>query len=366
MCCASCAWTVLVAATATAAFPEAFDIRMAACVQELIDIEDETWWLVRRCDTADTDAVGAGGNCKLSQGWVPEELVSVLACRPLGTSMVAGTEDWCNALQGGELEGSVTLGGDIGLYADGDREVAKLLAYRQIIDRRRSEKGIPTSLFLAEELLDHPATHIVAFLCLVVHFCAALRLRPSLLQTTVGFLLGFIAVDLLSTIYHLCLDYALLSTNTVTVTDLHHKLPLNYNLFSPRKLVATSYVAVIPMHAAHLSLHGAIWLLGWNQPPILVVYSCVAATLGCSCGFVHNAAHRRRHNLPIASCVRFLQDIGVLLHPDVHSAHHRCAHDRNFSLFSGVTHPFTDRLLQLAWTHGWLPLTPETHRVNLS
>ena len=38
-------------------------------------------------------------------------------------------------------------------------------------------------------------------------------------------------MDLLSTVYHLCLDYTLLSTERTTVTDVHHQLPLNYNLF---------------------------------------------------------------------------------------------------------------------------------------
>jgi hypothetical protein len=36
----------------------------------------------------------------------------------------------------------------------------------------------------------------------------------------------------------------------------------------------------------------------------------------------------------------------------------------HFSLFSGVTHPLTDRLLALAWKHGWLPPTPETYRAK--
>ena len=36
-----------------------------------------------------------------------------------------------------------------------------------------------------------------------------------------------------------------------------------------------------------------------------------------------------------------------------------------FSLFSGVTHPFSDRVLRLAWDRGWLPRTPETFRAKL-
>jgi hypothetical protein len=57
--------------------------------------------------------------------------------------------------------------------------------------------------------------------------------------------------------------------------------------------------------------------------------------------------------------------VGVLLHPDVHSAHHQGLHDTNFSLFSGVTHPLTNRLLGWAWEAGWLPRTPETERAKM-
>ena len=241
--------------------------------------------------------------------------------------------------------------------ADADREVAKLIAYREIMSFRAEHKGIPTPLFLGEEWLDHPFSHCVAAGLLLAHAYLIAAMRPSALQLGLGLVTGFLAVDLLSTAYHLCLDYALLSSNTVTLTDLHHKLPLNYNLFAPRQLIATSYVAVLPMHALHLLMHALLAAAGCHAPTF-AVHTGVAALLGCSCGFVHNAAHRRRHELPIHPAVWLLQNAGLLLHPDVHSAHHREAHDRNFSLFSGITHPLTDRLLQLAWKRGWMPRTP--------
>jgi hypothetical protein len=283
---------------------------------------------------------------RLGQGWVPAEHVQVLARRPAGAAMVAGTSDWMNELQAGSLDESMALlggggGGDIagrgGGLAEPDREVAKLLAYQQILACRR-QRGIETPLFLAEAWLDHPTAHALATLLLGAHALAVARLAPSALQLLLGVVLGFVAVDLLSTAYHLCLDYALLSTATVNVTDLHHKLPLNYNLFTPRKLLATSYVAVVPMHAVHLLLHGALALAGVGASPTLAAYTGSAALLGCSCGFVHNAAHRRRHELPISGLVWLLQDLGLLLHPDVHSAHHREAHDRCVGSSSTIRH----------------------------
>ena len=351
--------------------------------QELVDIEDETWWLVRRCSPAGREAKDVHEELqpahqgamvppprKLNQGWVPEEYVRVLARRPEGTSMIAGTSDWRNTLAhearaavcgATDAAAAVAVEG-LAAAADDDREVAKLIAYKEIMATRKHA----TPLFLADEWLDHPLAHCLAAVLVLAHGAAIVTARPNAFELVFGLVTGFIAVDLLSTIYHLCLDYALLSSNTVTVTDLHHKLPLNYNLFGPRQLVATSYVAVLPMHALHLLLHGVCELSRVGNHPAFLVHSGVAAVLGCSCGFVHNAAHRRRHDLPIASGMRLLQDMGILLHPDVHSQHHREAHDKNFSLFSGITHPFTDRLLKLAWQQGWLPPTPESHRVKLS
>ena len=61
------------------------------CAQELLDIEDETWWLVRRCAEPEKAATGMyseiqttlpGSPRKLNQGWVPEQHVRVLAVRP--------------------------------------------------------------------------------------------------------------------------------------------------------------------------------------------------------------------------------------------------------------------------------------------
>jgi hypothetical protein len=247
---------------------------------------------------------------------------------------------------------------------DADREVAKLLAYQQILEWNAANGKPRTQLFLCEDIFDCPLTHLAAALLLGAHGAWAWSLAPAAWQVLLGAVLGFIAVDLLSTAYHLCLDYGILATPDATVTDLHHKLTLNYNLFTPRKLLATSYIAVVPLHAAHLLVHALLAVCGVTSP-IYTVYTLAAALLGCSCGFVHNAAHRRRHNLEISSLVWLLQDMRILLHPDVHAGHHQGKHDQSFSLFSGVTHPLTDRLLAWAWDSGVMPRTPETDRAKL-
>ena len=104
---------------------------------------------------------------------------------------------------------------------------------------------------------------------------------------------------------------------TTAVADLHHVLPLNYNLFSPRKLVASSYVAVLPMHVIHLAVLGVAASLGASSP-VFLVYTLAVLVLGISVGLVHNASHRRKHGLPVHPAVAMLQDLGVLLHPDVY------------------------------------------------
>ena len=399
--------TVSSKGASSAAASRSFQVRAGETV-ELLDIEDETWWKVRICGAEEvaeeraeppafaagdrvetTDGAAAvvvssefvaareatmvkveleGGRCRTffdidlrradaplpapRSGWMPEEHVRVLAHRPSGARMVAGSADW--RTRRAEEDRS-----------DEDREVAKLLAYEQILEWRRANGKPRTQLFLCEDIFDSPLSHLAAALLLGAHAGWVWRLSPSPWQLVVGAVLGFIAVDLLSTVYHLCLDYAVLSTADTTVTDLHHKLTLNYNLFPPRKLLATSYIAVVPLHALHMALHLLLALLGVAASPTFTVYTLCSAVLGCSCGFVHNAAHRRRHGLEIARVVWLLQDLGVLLHPDIHAAHHQGKHDCSFSLFSGVTHPFSDRVLRLAWDRGWLPRTPETFRAKL-
>ena len=303
---------------------------------ELLDLEDDEWWQVRR--------VG-----QERKGWLPHAKMKLLAHRGSESDrMAAGSSEWREQRPG---EGR----------SDADREVAKLLAYQRILEWRAA-RGVPrTQLFLFEGVLDHPLFHLCAALMLAAHAGWAWSLDPSRWQLLLGCVLAFVAVDLLSTVYHLCLDYGLLSTPDTTVTDLHHTLPLNYNLFPPRKLLATSYLATVPLHAAHLCIHGVL-AGGGVVSPTFTVYTVAAAVLGCCCGFVHNAAHRRRHNLPIPSAVWLLQDLRILLHPDVHAGHHSGCYDRSFSLFSGVTHPLTDRLLRCAWDSKLLPRTPDAWR----
>lgn len=330
----------------------------AGDVVELLDLEDETWWQVNLVGSSSHAAEVPTGQGLSSpgtatrKGWVPAEHVRIMLHRASENGrMIAGSDEWNQRLPGEKR-------------SDPDREVAKLLAYRQILEWRAAMRKPRTQLFLCEDVFDHPLMHASMALLLGTHAILAWNLSPSTWQVVLGVSLGFIAVDLLSTVYHLCLDYGILATPDTTVTDLHHKLTLNYNLFTPRKLVATSYVAVVPLHAVHLVIHAILAGCGVTSPTF-TVHTLSAAVLGCTCGFVHNAAHRRRHGLEIAASIRVLQDIGLLLHPDVHAGHHQGKHDKSFSLFSGVTHPLTDRLLEWAWGAGLLPRTPETDRAKL-
>lgn len=332
-----------------------FSVRAGETV-ELLDLEDETWWQVNLVRPNVDDAEVPPGKELASpttrKGWVPAEHVRVLVHRAHENGrMVAGSEEWSERLANEN-------------QSDPDREVAKLLAYQQILQWRAAMGKPHTQLFLCEDIFDHPLMHCIMALLLIAHATWAWSLSPTAWQVVLGVSLGFIAVDLLSTVYHLCLDYGILATPDTTVTDLHHKLTLNYNLFTPRKLVATSYVAVTPLHAVHLAVHALLAACSVASPTF-TVYTLSAAALGCSCGFVHNAAHRRRHDLEIAAPIRLLQDVGLLLHPEVHAGHHQGKHDRSFSLFSGVTHPLTDRLLAWAWDAELMPRTPETDRAKL-
>lgn len=359
----------------------------AGDVVNVLYIDDAVWWKVSL--TSSNDATDDAGNPERTKvGWVPAPHIQLLTHRASkATDLSPGRRAWrgvscnttgtrCNTREAGKtLATSKKYGSD---DIEEDREVAKLMTYKRITDFRAFSKGQETKKMPGEWLVDHVAAHVLYFYMLAIHCWLAVASRPTVFQSLIGTSLGFVAVDLLSTVYHLFLDYGLLATASTTVTDLHHTLPLNYNLFTQRQLLATSYVAIVPMHLVHLLIYCLIVILASSgkthaavaasnafpstASPLYLVYMASSLAIGSTCGFVHNAAHRRRHKLPIFSGVRVLQDAGLLLHPAVHALHHEGAHDMNYSLFSGITHPATNFILRALRHYGILPLTDEHFR----
>jgi hypothetical protein len=343
----------------------------AGDVVDILDIEDEVWWMVRL--VKEDRAYQEIGETKPRQGWIPAPHVCLLSHRHSNKShMVCGHPDWYGVSDEApgpaarliSPEKSDTSAESCGTVHGEDREIAKLMTYKHIIAWRAATKRAETKMMPAEWIFDHLACHIGFFCILGAHCTLANASAPTTVQCLVGSALGFVAIDVLSTVYHLLLDYGVLATASTTVTDLHHKLPLNYNLFTQRQLLATSYIAVLPMHILHIAAYFLMYITG-TTTPLYHVYMAASLAIGSTCGFVHNAAHRRRHTLPIFVGIRILQDIGLLLHPDIHAAHHRGKHDINYSLFSGITHPVTNIILRKLRDSHVIPLTDEHFRTKL-
>lgn len=150
-------------------------------VVELIDIEDEVWWQVRKLPAATVQELREGYSpiAASDKGWVPAQHVRLLVRRASDSArLFAGSAEWKQRREDGQ---------------DEDREVAALLAYRQIL-AWRAARGEATPLFACERLLDHPVAHAAVLAAFALHAAAVARLAPAPWQLGLGGALGFVAV----------------------------------------------------------------------------------------------------------------------------------------------------------------------------
>lgn len=250
---------------------------------EIVDMEDDMWWKVRlvsedaaACPKPANTSWKEIAQSKLNSGWVPAAHICLLTRRrPGSTVMSVGHADWDGMLAEVGPDGlglpredtaGIKAGQKCRALVGEDVEIAKLIAYKQIIAARAADHAQKTDMMPWEWLFDHWCTHAGFAALIIGHVCLAHADSPTIARTMAGFAIGFVSIDLLSTVYHLLLDYGVLSSYPSTVTDLHHKLPMNYNLFSQRQLLATSYVAVLPMHLIHVVVYAALRLFYTAMP----------------------------------------------------------------------------------------------------
>lgn len=276
-----------------------------------------------------------GRDVQLEKGLVKKECLELLGCHC----------DDCNDFWQGELVAS----------RPDDTEIQLLMALR-------GTGGESMHGFWHEPFFNNIVTHAAAAAVALLLLASAIHQAPTPTVLILGTLAAFLGVDLASTAYHVALDYALFARMEPTVTDYHHPVPLNYILFDWWKLLASSYVAVFPCTLLHVLLWA---LLSCCKGPsyldsFMPIYCASFYILGLTTSFTHVAAHRRNHGLPIPMWACALQDVGIILHPEVHSLHHRDDFEINYSLFSGLTHPISNLLIKLARRLGLLPMTIES------
>lgn len=212
--------------------------------------------------------------------------------------------------------------------------------------------GFSMPAFWPDEVLNTAPVHALVAAVTVALSVGVVRQGPSRGVAILGTAAAYLGVDLASTAYHVALDYGVFAGDAMTndlVTDYHHMVPLNYVLFDPWELLASSYVVVFP--GTLLQFLPWLGLRHVGAPAaakgFMASYCAAFWAIGLTVGFVHLAAHRRNNGLHLPAFVRALQDLRVILHPDVHRQHHELYVD-NYSLFSGITHPVTNRFVWLA------------------
>jgi hypothetical protein len=70
--------------------------------------------------------------------------------------------------------------------------------------------------------------------------------------------------------------------------------------------------------------HCVAWAKGRSLPRMLYLWTLMVIFLGELAIFNHSKCHARTHNLEVPAWTVALQDLGVLVHPKTHRAHHSC------------------------------------------
>ncbi|XP_051125171.1 fatty acid desaturase 4, chloroplastic-like [Andrographis paniculata] len=165
-----------------------------------------------------------------------------------------------------------------------------------------------------------------------------IKTPQDLLRSTLAALLGYLAADLVSGIYHWSVDnYGTAETPflgfQIELFRVHHKQPWAVTKYDTARAVHIVAAAV------------AVLLL----PPALAARDPAAlGFLAAFGGFVmfslqiHAWAHTAKKNIPAG--VRALQDAGIILRPSWHAAHHRPPFNNTYCSVSGWCDPVLDKL----------------------
>lgn len=183
---------------------------------------------------------------------------------------------------------------------------------------------------------------------------AVLQLRP--MQLVVAFVLGYFVADFLTGLLHLVCDNTPLSLRTIYSGrppwewaaygfHYHHINPTdwNHNNIYFGAVVRAGFLFYVPLTLMTLPLHSR---------PFLRVALLVCAHTGVLAQYTHAASHGRFHSNKM---VRWLQDYGIILHPDTHKIHHQ-QFDQNYAILNG----WSNGLLNWIYRHWVAPYTPES------
>lgn len=112
--------------------------------------------------------------------------------------------------------------------------------------------------------------------------------------------------------------------------------------------------------AMFLDHHQTNTMIGYDWQPMLLGLPILALGLWLESSFLiaggsfgilaqvpHYYAHRRSKSLRVHRIIRWLQDVGLIISPEQHAAHHT-SFDRNFCILSGWNNPWMNRVLDVA------------------
>ena len=142
-----------------------------------------------------------------------------------------------------------------------------------------------------------------------------------MLSALVQVLAAYLFADLCTGIYHFATDRGWNTRKVVALFQNHHETN-TMDGFDWQPMWAG-----VPFLALGLCL-------GWLELP-LASFFIAGGSFGILAQVPHYYAHRRSRSLRVHRIVRWLQETGLIISPEHHSAHHDGKFDCNFCILSG-------------------------------
>ncbi|XP_051125170.1 fatty acid desaturase 4, chloroplastic-like [Andrographis paniculata] len=182
------------------------------------------------------------------------------------------------------------------------------------------------------------AAALAAVFAAVAKSILLINTPQALLRTTLASLIGYLAADLGSGIYHWAVDnYGSSGTpifgGQIEIFRAHHRQPSAVTRYDTARLVhimAVIVTVVVTPVAAAARDPAVLGFFGWFGGFAMFALK------------IHAWAHMAEGNIPAG--VAALQEAGIILRPSWHAAHHRAPFDGTYCSVSGWCNPVLDKL----------------------
>jgi len=172
-------------------------------------------------------------------------------------------------------------------------------------------------------------------------------------------LASYLFTDFATGIYHVIDDYffglSFIQNGCIAFGDKldkpHHKEVMSYDSFNARQCI---YIGLL----AYPFIMPLWFLLNRRYPSFrsqVALFFLLTTMQQFWAGvYVHNAAHRRHHDMEIPSIVWILQDLRILIHPEYHKNHHE-GFNSTWAIYHGWTNFIIDPIVHLLVILGIFP-----------